>query len=88
MQKTSQGPRDDLFSPLTPASQVEIPNCSWEDVGGLEDVKRELHETVSYPVEHAEKYTKFGMKPLPKDRIRWVMASHAKGPKGDTCREK
>lgn len=42
---------------------MEVPNCKWEDVGGLEDVKRELHETVSYPVEHAEKYIKFGMKP-------------------------
>uniref|UniRef100_A0A7S2R482 Vesicle-fusing ATPase n=1 Tax=Rhizochromulina marina TaxID=1034831 RepID=A0A7S2R482_9STRA len=44
-------------------THVEIPDCSWEDVGGLEDVKRELHETVTYPVEHAAKYTKFGMKP-------------------------
>jgi len=42
---------------------VEIPDVKWEDVGGLEDVKRELHETVQYPVEHAEKYMKFGMHP-------------------------
>jgi hypothetical protein len=26
-------------------------------------VKRELHETVTYPVEHADKFHKFGMKP-------------------------
>jgi transitional endoplasmic reticulum ATPase len=44
-------------------NQVEIPDVHWEDVGGLEDVKRELHETVQYPVEHAEKYVKFGMSP-------------------------
>jgi transitional endoplasmic reticulum ATPase len=44
-------------------SQVEVPNVHWEDVGGLEDVKRELHETVQYPVEHADKYIKFGMSP-------------------------
>uniref|UniRef100_A0A7S4EEC5 Cell division cycle protein 48 n=1 Tax=Pseudo-nitzschia australis TaxID=44445 RepID=A0A7S4EEC5_9STRA len=44
-------------------NQVEIPDVKWEDVGGLEDVKRELHETVQYPVEHAEKYIKFGMSP-------------------------
>jgi len=44
-------------------SQVEIPDVHWEDVGGLEDVKRELHETVQYPVEHADKYIKFGMNP-------------------------
>jgi transitional endoplasmic reticulum ATPase len=41
-------------------NQVDV---HWEDVGGLEDVKRELHETVQYPVEHAEKYIKFGMSP-------------------------
>jgi len=29
----------------------------------LEEVKRELRETVQYPVEHPEKYTKFGMSP-------------------------
>ena len=40
---------------------VEVPNVSWEDVGGLEDVKRELKETVQYPVEHADKFEKFGM---------------------------
>jgi len=44
-------------------NQVEIPDVHWNDVGGLEDVKRELHETVQYPVEHAEKYIKFGMHP-------------------------
>mmetsp|Transcript_71288 Transcript_71288/g.206396 ORF Transcript_71288/g.206396 Transcript_71288/m.206396 type:complete len:897 (+) Transcript_71288:140-2830(+) len=44
-------------------NQVEIPDVHWDDVGGLEDVKRELHETVQYPVEHADKYIKFGMNP-------------------------
>ena len=42
---------------------MEVPDVHWEDVGGLEDVKRELHETVQYPVEHADKYIKFGMSP-------------------------
>jgi transitional endoplasmic reticulum ATPase len=42
---------------------VEIPNVTWEDVGGLEDVKRELKETVQYPVEHPEMFKKFGMQP-------------------------
>lgn len=54
------------FASLTHASlvlQVEVPDVHWEDVGGLEDVKRELHETVQYPVEHADKYIKFGMNP-------------------------
>nr|KAJ0225154.1 hypothetical protein LSAT_V11C100025680 [Lactuca sativa] len=42
---------------------VEVPNCSWDDIGGLENVKRELQETVQYPVEHPEKFEKFGMSP-------------------------
>jgi transitional endoplasmic reticulum ATPase len=42
---------------------VEVPNVSWSDIGGLEDVKRELYETVQYPVEHADKFEKFGMQP-------------------------
>jgi len=42
---------------------VEIPDITWEDIGGLEQVKRELMETVQYPVEHPEKYEKFGMSP-------------------------
>ncbi|KAM0856610.1 hypothetical protein ACQ4PT_049009 [Festuca glaucescens] len=42
---------------------VEVPNVSWEDIGGLENVKRELQETVQYHVEHPEKFEKFGMSP-------------------------
>jgi transitional endoplasmic reticulum ATPase len=42
---------------------VEIPNVTWKDIGGLEGVKRELQELVQYPVEHPEKFLKFGMTP-------------------------
>jgi len=42
---------------------VEVPNISWTDIGGLESVKRELQELVQYPVEHPEKFLKFGMTP-------------------------
>lgn len=42
---------------------VEVPTVTWEDIGGLEDVKRELKETVQYPVEHPEMFAKFGMSP-------------------------
>ena len=42
---------------------VEVPNISWSDIGGLVEVKRELRELVQYPIEHPEKFEKFGMSP-------------------------
>ncbi|KAF7810850.1 cell division cycle protein 48-like protein [Senna tora] len=42
---------------------VEVPKVSWEYIGGLENVKRELQETIQYPVEYPEKFEKFGMSP-------------------------
>merc|ERR1712054_396267 len=42
---------------------VEVPQVTWNDIGGLEAVKRELKEVVQYPVEHPEKFQKFGMEP-------------------------
>merc|ERR1712200_129943 len=42
---------------------VEVPNVTWDDIGGLENVKRELQELVQYPVEHPEKFLKFGIMP-------------------------
>ncbi|KAJ3303931.1 AAA ATPase cdc48 [Kappamyces sp. JEL0829] len=44
-------------------TMVEVPTVSWNDIGGLEKVKQELQETVQYPVEHPEKFLKFGMQP-------------------------
>mmetsp|Transcript_41130 Transcript_41130/g.94878 ORF Transcript_41130/g.94878 Transcript_41130/m.94878 type:complete len:787 (+) Transcript_41130:308-2668(+) len=42
---------------------VEVPTTTWEDIGGLKEVKNELRELVQYPVEHPEKFEKFGMSP-------------------------
>merc|ERR1719382_354520 len=42
---------------------VEIPTTTWEDIGGLEDVKASLREMILYPIEHPDKFHKFGMKP-------------------------
>ncbi|KAM3137540.1 AAA ATPase cdc48 [Paramecium bursaria] len=42
---------------------VEVPNVKWEDIGGLEDVKKQLQEMILFPIEHPDKFTKFGMQP-------------------------
>lgn len=44
-------------------TQVETPNVSWSDVGGLTDTKRALQELIQYPVEYPWKFEKFGMTP-------------------------
>jgi transitional endoplasmic reticulum ATPase len=42
---------------------VEVPNVKWDDIGGLEETKRNLQEMILYPIEHPEKFEKFGMSP-------------------------
>jgi len=44
-------------------SVIEMPNIKWEDIGGLEETKRELRETVEFPVQFADKFRRFGMQP-------------------------
>ena len=53
-----------IFNPSSlPETVVEVPTTRWDDIGGLENVKRELQELVQYPVEHPDKFLKFGMTP-------------------------
>jgi transitional endoplasmic reticulum ATPase len=42
---------------------IEIPDVTWDDIGGLEDVKKNLQEMILYPIEHPDKFHKFGMQP-------------------------
>src|SRR5512136_333105 len=40
---------------------VEVPNVSWEDIGGLEDVKQLLVEAVEWPLRNAESFRRIGI---------------------------
>jgi transitional endoplasmic reticulum ATPase len=40
---------------------VEIPKVSWNDVGGLEDVKQNLREAVEWPLTHPDMFKRMGI---------------------------
>ena len=42
---------------------VEIPKVKWDEVGGLEDVKQQLKETVEWPLSNPEGFERLGIKP-------------------------
>jgi transitional endoplasmic reticulum ATPase len=42
---------------------VEVPTVSWNDVGGLEDVKQELKEAVEWPLNHKDAFERLGVRP-------------------------
>ena len=42
---------------------VEVPDVTWQDVGGLDDAKERLQETVQWPLEHADAYEQVALEP-------------------------
>ncbi|ABN69820.1 AAA family ATPase, CDC48 subfamily [Staphylothermus marinus F1] len=42
---------------------VEVPEVSWDDIGGLEDVKQELRRAVEWPMKYPEVFKRLGIKP-------------------------
>ncbi len=42
---------------------VELPKVTWDDVGGLEEVKQEIIEAVEWPLKNPEKFQKMGIHP-------------------------
>ncbi len=42
---------------------VEIPKVKWKDIGGLEEVKRELIESVEWPLKYAKEFREIGISP-------------------------
>ena len=42
---------------------VEIPEVSWADVGGLDEVKERLKESVEWPLTMPDRFEHFGIKP-------------------------
>jgi transitional endoplasmic reticulum ATPase len=56
----------DAIKEITPSAlrevYIEKPNVKWEDIGGLEEVKREIREAVELPLKVPELYEKVGIR--------------------------
>jgi transitional endoplasmic reticulum ATPase len=42
---------------------VEVPNISWDDVGGLDEARDKLREGVELPLKHPEAFRRLGIRP-------------------------
>ncbi|MFV2016104.1 MAG: AAA family ATPase, partial [Candidatus Heimdallarchaeota archaeon] len=41
----------------------QIPQVSWNEIGGLKDVKQAIQETIAWPIHHPEIFSEMGIKP-------------------------
>ena len=42
---------------------IEIPKVKWEDIGGLEEVKKSLKEAVEWPLKYPDSFKRLGIRP-------------------------
>ncbi|MEM5811935.1 MAG: AAA family ATPase [Candidatus Aenigmatarchaeota archaeon] len=42
---------------------VEVPKVKWEDIGGLEEVKKTLREMIEWPLKYRESFERIGIEP-------------------------
>ena len=60
----TQNDFDQALRDVTPSAMREVflesPDVKWEDIGGLEGVKRELQEAIEWPLKYPDLYAKLG----------------------------
>ncbi len=65
--RVTKGDFDEALNHVEPSAMrevlVEIPDVTWDDVGGLEEIKAELIEAVEWPLKYPEVFERLGTKP-------------------------
>ncbi|XP_076888686.1 cell division control protein 48 homolog B-like [Bidens hawaiensis] len=49
---------------ITRGVTAEIPKVSWDDIGGLHDLKKKLKQAVEWPLKHSEAFSRLGVSPM------------------------
>ncbi|GAB2240144.1 hypothetical protein Droror1_Dr00020662 [Drosera rotundifolia] len=49
---------------ITRDVSVKIPNVSWEDIGGYDDLKKKLQQAVEWPFRHSAAFSRLGISPF------------------------
>ncbi|XP_075399957.1 ATPase family gene 2 protein homolog A isoform X2 [Tenrec ecaudatus] len=42
---------------------IDVPNVSWSDIGGMENIKLKLKQAVEWPLKHPESFLRMGIQP-------------------------
>nr|XP_019596947.1 PREDICTED: spermatogenesis-associated protein 5 isoform X2 [Rhinolophus sinicus] len=42
---------------------IDVPNVSWSDIGGMENIKLKLKQAVEWPLKHPESFIRMGIQP-------------------------
>ncbi|XP_010523496.1 PREDICTED: cell division control protein 48 homolog B isoform X2 [Tarenaya hassleriana] len=51
-------------SSITRGITVEVPEVTWDDIGGLRDIKKKLRQAVEWPIKHSDAFTRMGISPV------------------------
>ncbi|KAH7834987.1 hypothetical protein Vadar_021815 [Vaccinium darrowii] len=49
---------------ITRGVTMEIPKVSWEDIGGVKDLKKKLQQAVEWPLKHSAAFSRLGVSPV------------------------
>ncbi|WP_225335938.1 CDC48 family AAA ATPase [Halomicrobium urmianum] len=65
--KVTRDDFEDVVDEVEPSAlrelNAEVPEVHWQDVGGLDDAKQELRESIVWPVQSPEKFDRLGIEP-------------------------